>query len=97
MSQSLDRLIYMANQIAREFGVQQPHEAVEATYDHIWHFWDPRMRTMIIGYAGAGGDGLSKTAKAAVERLAQTHRKPESVTRATEFDGPESSRMSDAG
>jgi formate dehydrogenase subunit delta len=97
MSQSLDRLIYMANQIAREFDNQQPQEAVEATYDHLWHFWDPRMRAMIVDHAKGGGEGLSATALAAVEQLAKAHLKPDSVTRATKFDGPESSRMSDAG
>jgi formate dehydrogenase subunit delta len=87
----------MANQIAKEFENQRPKEAVEATYDHLWHFWDPRMREMIITHWEAGGEDLSETAKAAVEMLATAPGKPRSVTRGTEFSGPGGSRMSDAG
>jgi len=57
-SRTLDKLIYMANQIAREFGNQRPNDAVEATWDHLWHFWDPRMRAMIVAYLQEGGDRL---------------------------------------
>ncbi len=57
---TLDKLIYMANQIAREFANQRPNEAVEATWDHLWHFWDPRMRAMIVAHLQAGGDGARR-------------------------------------
>jgi len=67
--QTLDKLIYMANQIAREFASQRPHDAVEATWDHLWHFWDPRMRGMIVAYLHEGGQGLSDVARAAVAKL----------------------------
>ena len=67
---TLDRLVYMANQIAREFGNQQPKQAVEATWDHLWHFWDPRMRSMIVAHLAEGGEGLSEIAKAAVAKFA---------------------------
>ena len=97
MSQSLDRLVYMANQIAREFASQRPAEAAEATYDHLWHFWDPRMRAMIVAHETGGGAGLSDTARAAVRKLAASGGEPTPVTRATEFGGPGDSRMSDAG
>ena len=56
------RLIYMANQIAREFASQRPREAVEATWDHLWHFWDPRMRAMILAHLQEGGAGLDGVA-----------------------------------
>ena len=46
MSGTLDKLVYMANQIAREFENQRPREAIDATWDHLWHFWDPRMREL---------------------------------------------------
>jgi formate dehydrogenase subunit delta len=98
MSQSLDRLVYMVNQIAREFASQRPAEAAEATWDHVWHFWDPRMREMIIAHLEAGGgEGLSDIARAAIHKLAESHGEPRSVTRATKFGGPDDSRMSDAG
>ena len=101
MSQSLDRLVYMANQIAREFENQRPGEAVDATWDHIWHFWDPRMRGMILAHLKTGGSGLGETAGAAVAKLAMPAA-PEPQTKATEFNQAgdhESDRnlMSDAG
>jgi formate dehydrogenase subunit delta len=96
---TLDRLIYMANQIAREFASQQPRQAAEATWDHLWHFWDPRMRAMIVAHLREGGDGLGDIAKAAVAKLAgNAERAP--VTRATEYTHPgedESEPMSDGG
>ena len=85
--QSLDRLVYMANQIAREFASQRPREAVEATWDHLWHFWDPRMRAMILAHLQEGGAGLGDVAKAAVARLAGDA-EPAPVTKATEFNSP---------
>eukprot|EP01035_Chromulina_nebulosa_P036928 gene36928-49817_t len=56
----------MANQIAVEFGYQQPGEAVEATYDHLWHYWDPAMRASIVAHLAAGGAGLDPVAREAV-------------------------------
>ena len=101
MSGTLDKLIYMANQIAREFENQRPREAAEATWDHLWHFWDPRMRAMIVDHHAAGGEGLGETARAAVARLA-TPAAPAPQTKATEFNQAgdhEDGRnlMSDAG
>ena len=96
---TLDRLVYMANQIAREFGNQRPGDAVEATWDHLWHFWDPRMRGMIVDHLHAGSEGLSEIAKAAVAKFA-TAMEPRSQTQATEFDdagGDDAETMSDAG
>ena len=100
-SYTMDKLIYMANQIAREFRNQRPNDAVEATWDHLWHFWDPRMRAMILAYQQQGGDRLCFIAKAAVAKLAQLET-PASQTKATEFNRAndhESGRdlMSDAG
>jgi formate dehydrogenase subunit delta len=82
---TLDKLVYMANQIAREFSFQRPHEAADATWDHLWHFWDPRMREMIVDHLNAGGEGLSDIARIAVSRFA-TSAEPESQTKATEFN-----------
>ena len=98
-SRTLDRLIYMANQIAREFAGQRPREAAEATWDHLWHFWDPRMRSMIVAHLAAGGEGMSEIARAAVAKLAGPA-EPEPRTQATEFNdegGDEAETMSDAG
>lgn len=97
--QTLDKLVYMANQIAREFSFQRPHEAAEATWDHLWHFWDPRMRAMILAHLQEGGAGMSEVAKAAVAKLAGDA-EPAPVTKATEFNSPgqgASGAGSDAG
>ena len=63
---NLDRLHYMANQIAREFAAQGEAVAVAATADHLRLFWDPRMKTQIVA-----GDrsGLSPAAAGAVALL----------------------------
>ena len=42
------RLIYMANQIARNFAAQGEEAAVKATAEHIRLFWDPRMKEAIL-------------------------------------------------
>ena len=86
--QTLDKLIYMANQIAREFSSQRPHDTVEATWDHLWHFWDPRMRSMILAHLQEGGAGLNDVARAAVAKLAGDAQPP-SVTKATRFNSPD--------
>ncbi|MBS0411693.1 MAG: formate dehydrogenase subunit delta [Proteobacteria bacterium] len=64
-----ERLIYMANQIARNFEAQGPATAAQATADHIALFWDPRMRAHILEILAAGGDGLSPLAAEAVRLL----------------------------
>ena len=63
----IERLTYMANQIARNFAAQGEDEAIAATWRHLSDFWDPRMKAAILG-----GDrsGLDPITRAAVERLA---------------------------
>jgi len=73
VSETVPRLIYMANQISEAFGRQGDERAVAATLDHILHFWSPRMRTLIAQHLEAGGEGMTDVARRAVERLpAQT-------------------------
>ncbi|MDO9486736.1 MAG: formate dehydrogenase subunit delta [Sphingomonadaceae bacterium] len=98
MSQTLERVIYMANQIATALRHQEPDQAAAATYDHIWHFWDPRMRRLICEHLAVGGDGLDVIARRAVERLAAGGGEPLPVTSATEFGGADDpAAASDAG
>jgi formate dehydrogenase subunit delta len=61
---SLERLIYMANQIATNLATEP--DPVAASAQHIRLYWDPRMRAMISAHGGAG---LSETARAAVAGL----------------------------
>jgi len=69
MSNTLDKLVRMANQIAEEFEHQQGANAARATRDHIQHFWDPDMRTRIVAYLDSSGAGLRPTCRDAVAGL----------------------------
>jgi formate dehydrogenase subunit delta len=64
-----DKLVYMANQIAKFFAAQPQAEAVAGAADHLRKFWDPRMRRLILEHLAAGGAGLDPVARAAVEQL----------------------------
>jgi formate dehydrogenase subunit delta len=66
----VERLIYMANQIARNFAVQGEDEAVDATANHIDKFWDPRMRKQLLDH---GEDGLCPIASKAMAALNAGH------------------------
>jgi formate dehydrogenase subunit delta len=66
---SLDKLVYMANQIGKFFASQGPEQAVAGTADHIKKFWDPRMRSAIFAHLEAGGAGLDPAVRAAIESL----------------------------
>lgn len=43
----IERLRYMAEQIAREFAAQGEDKAIAATAEHIRMFWDPRMKAAL--------------------------------------------------
>ncbi|WP_176598208.1 MULTISPECIES: formate dehydrogenase subunit delta [Sphingobium] len=64
-----DRLIYMANQIARNVAALGEEEAVATVADHIRAFWDPAMKQRIGALAAARPEALSPIAAAAVGRI----------------------------
>jgi len=66
---SLDKLVYMANQIGKFFASQGREQAIAGTADHIKKFWDPRMRAAIFAHLEAGGAGLDPVVRAALESL----------------------------
>jgi formate dehydrogenase subunit delta len=68
---SVDKLIYMANQIAKFFVSQGQERAITGTAEHIKKFWDPRMRSHMFAYLQNGGAGLDPVALAAFEQLAK--------------------------
>jgi formate dehydrogenase subunit delta len=68
------RLIAMANQIGAFFRAQGEAAAAAGVEDHLRRFWDPRMRREIVAHLGGGGEGLDPPVRAAVARLAETHR-----------------------
>lgn len=61
-----EKLVYMANQIARNMTHEQDPVAMIA--DHIHAFWSPRMKADV--FAVLDGAELEPTARAALERLA---------------------------
>lgn len=67
---TLDKLIYMANQIGKFFASQGREQAAAGTADHIKKFWDPRMRAEILAHLEAGGQGLDPVVRTALERVA---------------------------
>ena len=50
----LERLTYMANQIARNLAPQGAEAAAEMTAQHIRDYWDPRMKVAILGADRSG-------------------------------------------
>ena len=68
MSPRPERLIYMANQIAKFFAAQ-PGDAAGGVAGHLRSFWDPQMRAEIIAWQSGGGDGLDPICVEAVARL----------------------------
>jgi formate dehydrogenase subunit delta len=87
-----ERLVYMANQIARNFGAMASDHAAAATADHIRMFWDPRMKAKIL----SEGAGLSVVATAAIEMI-RAGIDPGHQTPATIFNAVDESGRSDAG
>ncbi len=64
-----EKLVHMANQIARAFAVEGEAKAVAATANHLKLFWDPRMRREILVHLDDGGEGLDGVARAALGLL----------------------------
>jgi formate dehydrogenase subunit delta len=72
---SLDKLVYMANQIGKFFESQGREQATAGTADHIKKFWDPRMRSQMFGHLDAGGQGLDPVVRLAIEQLKEAESK----------------------
>lgn len=62
------RLVLMANQIARNFATLDDAAAARATAEHMRSFWAPTMKTAIVD----DGAGLSPVAAQAVALLRRT-------------------------
>lgn len=71
---TLDRLIYMGNQIGWFFRSQPEDKVVPGILDHIQHFWDPRMRAEIFQHIDdTGGTGLEPPVLEALIQLKKAH------------------------
>jgi formate dehydrogenase subunit delta len=90
------RLVYMANQIARNLQAEGEEAAILATADHIAAFWDPRMKERIFAHAGRADGGLSPIADQAIRRLI-ARGAPAPQSHATEFCAVDETGRSDAG
>lgn len=64
-----ERLVRMANQIARNFEIHGSEAATSQTATHIKKFWAPSMREDINAHIEAGAEGLSEIALAALQAL----------------------------
>lgn len=71
MMSNLERLVYMANQIARNFEALGSDAAAAATADHLLQFWDPHMKRQIIDQLDDPGCAFAPTARAAVRIMKQ--------------------------
>ena len=77
-AQTVDKLAYMVNQIARNMALDDHPE--KSVADHIVTFWTPVMINMLIAQGSAG---LDPVAAAAMARIADG-RIPSPQTRATD-------------
>ena len=66
MSEKIEKLVRMANQIADFFAPYSEQEAVAGVEQHIRSFWTPRMREELLAFADAGGKGLKPPVVAAL-------------------------------
>ncbi|MCT8998887.1 formate dehydrogenase subunit delta [Chelativorans intermedius] len=64
-----EKLVYMANQIARFFEAMPHEEAVSGVADHINKFWEPRMRRHLFEIVARGGEGLRPLVLEAAQRV----------------------------
>ena len=65
----INKIIYMANQIAKNLSFNSESEAIDATQVHIENFWDPKMRSLLKDHVVSGGKGLSNIALEASKKL----------------------------
>ena len=69
---TLDKLVYMANQIGGFFKAQDIDAAPAKIAEHLRRYWDPRMRRAIVAHLDAGGEGLDPAVRQAVAMLRTT-------------------------
>lgn len=63
-------LVYVANQIGKFFAHQPEDKAIANIADHLFKYWDPRMRKAIVAHLEErGGVGLDPRALAAVQKV----------------------------
>jgi formate dehydrogenase subunit delta len=68
---SPEKLVYMANQIAKFFAHEGEEKAAASVADHLRKYWDPRMRAQFISEAPAMAEALLPAARGAAGLLAK--------------------------
>jgi formate dehydrogenase subunit delta len=96
MRETEQRLVTMANQIARNLALRGDVEAAEATADHIATFWDPRMKQTAFALLARPEAEFLPIARAALEALA-AGAEPAPQAGATQFNCVDEAGHSDAG
>jgi formate dehydrogenase subunit delta len=66
VSEKIEKLVRMANQIADFFTPYSEEEAVAGVREHIVAFWTSAMREELLAFAEAGGQGLKPRAALAL-------------------------------
>ncbi len=61
-----EKLVYMANQIAKVFAAQGEARAAAGVADHLEKFWDPEMRRSFLAIAHREPDSLHPAVRAAL-------------------------------
>lgn len=64
-----EKLVYMANQVAKFFAAQGEARAAAGVADHLQKFWDPDMRRDFLAEAKRTPDKLHPAVKAAIPLL----------------------------
>ena len=93
MMSPAERLVYMANQIARNFAAQGADVAALAVADHIAAFWDPRMKAQIFAMESPALEPIAARAL----KLLRDRGAPPPQSPATQFGSTHSAGGSDAG
>jgi ABC-type transporter Mla subunit MlaD len=67
MTQEVEQLVKMVNQIADNFSFHD--DAVDRTSDHLSRFWAPSMQKKLLDHVHANGAELRPAAREALKRL----------------------------
>jgi formate dehydrogenase subunit delta len=70
LSEKLEKLVRMANQITDFFRPYPEEKAIVGVQEHLRSFWTNRMRKELADYAAAGGAGLHPQVLEALRREA---------------------------
>lgn len=69
MADGADKLVRMANQIARFMATKPPAEGAAGLAAHINDFWEPRMRRQLLALLDTGAAGLAPLVRQAAPQI----------------------------